>query len=76
VRLTDSGRSTSISAEHAQATVHSPTTAVWMPFDARDGPNRSILIDISYALFPHTQPTRDFSVVLTRFLRCGDFAAG
>lgn len=67
-RLTDSGRSTSISAEHAQASVHYTTTA-WMPFDAREGLNRSILLNISYALFPHSQPTRDFSVVLSRFLR-------
>jgi hypothetical protein len=47
-----------------------------MPFDAREGPNQPILLNISYALFPHSQPTRDFSVVLSRFLRYSDFAAG
>jgi hypothetical protein len=68
-------RSTSISAEHAKAIVHYKTTA-WMPFDAREGPNWPILLNISFTLFPHAQPTRDFSVVLSRFLRCSDFAAG
>lgn len=74
-RLIDTGRSTSISAEHAQASVHYTATA-WMPFDAREGPNRPILLNISYGLFPHSHPTRDFSVVLLRFLRCSDLAAG
>lgn len=46
-----------------------------MPFDATDGPNQPILLDLPFALFPHTQPTRDFSVVLSRFFRCSDFAA-
>jgi hypothetical protein len=68
MRLTDLGRSTSISAEHAQASAHSTATA-WMPFDAGEGPNRPILLNISYALYPPSQPTRDFSVVLPRFLR-------
>jgi hypothetical protein len=74
-RLADLGRPTSISAEHAKATVHYKTSA-WMPFDASEGPNRPILLNISYALFPHSQPTRDFSVVLSRCLRCSDFAIG
>ena len=74
-RLTDLGHPTSISAEHAKATVHYTTTA-WMPFDASEGPNRPILLNLSYALFPHAQPTRDFSVVLSRFLRYSDFATG
>jgi len=68
------GRSTSISAEHAQAVVHYTTTA-WMRFDARESSNQPVLFDIAYALFPQSYPTRDFSVVLLQFLRWSDFAA-
>jgi hypothetical protein len=74
LRLRDTGRLTSVSAELAQASVHYTTTA-WMPFDAREGPNQPILLDICHALFPDSYPTRDFSVVLLRFLRWSDFAA-
>jgi hypothetical protein len=74
-RLSDMGRSTSVSAELEQANVHYTSTA-WMPFDAREGPNQPVLLDISYAVFPYSHPNRDFSVVLLRFLRLSDFAAG
>lgn len=73
-RLADTGRSTSLSAELAQASAHYTTTA-WMPFDTREGPNQPVLLDICYALFPHSYPNRDFSVVLLRFLRWSDFSA-
>lgn len=47
-----------------------------MPFDTGEGPNQPILLNIPYALYPHSQPTKDFSVVLPRFLRYIEFAAG
>jgi hypothetical protein len=74
-RLTDAGRPTSISAEHERFSAHYTNTA-WMPFDAREGPNQPILLEFSYALFPQSYPTMDFSVVLWRFLRWSGFSAG
>jgi hypothetical protein len=47
-----------------------------MQFDARDGPNQPVLLDVSYALYPSSYPTSDFSLVLLRFLRWGALAAG
>ncbi|KAI0288303.1 hypothetical protein BC826DRAFT_697603 [Russula brevipes] len=67
-RLTAAGCPTSVSAEQAQASAHY-TTSVWMQFDSRDEPNQPILLDISYALFPHSYPDSDFSSVLLQFLR-------
>jgi hypothetical protein len=47
-----------------------------MQFDSRDEPNQPILLDISYALFPHSYPDSDFSPVLLQFLRWDEFEAG
>jgi len=69
-RLVDAGRSTSVSAEQAQAQASAYwSTTVWMQFDAREGPNQPVLLDVSFALYPPEYPTSDFPPVLLRFLR-------
>jgi hypothetical protein len=73
-RLIHAGRSTSVSAEQALTSAHYSTT-VWMQFDAREGPNQPVLLDISYALYPSSYPTSDFSPALLQFLRWGALAA-
>lgn len=67
-KLTKAGRSTSVSAEQAQAIAHY-TENVWMQFDAKGDPNQPVILDISYALYPNSYPTSDFSPVLLQFLR-------
>jgi hypothetical protein len=74
-RLVDTGSSTSVSAEQAQAQANAYwSTTVWMQFDAREGPNQPVLLDVSFALYPPSYPTSDFPPVLLRFLRWGNFA--
>ena len=67
-KLTKAGRSTSVSAEQAQAVAHY-TENVWMQFDARGDPNQPVILDIYYALYPNSYPPSDFSPVLLQFLR-------
>lgn len=68
IKLTKAGRSTSVSAEQAQAIAHY-TENVWMQFDAREGPNQPVILDVSYTLYPNSYPASDFSPVLLRFFR-------
>jgi hypothetical protein len=46
-----------------------------MQFDAKEGPNQPVIVDISYALYPNSYHATDFSPVLLRFLRWETFAA-
>ncbi|KAH9026816.1 hypothetical protein EDB85DRAFT_1978024 [Lactarius pseudohatsudake] len=67
--LTKAGYSTTVSAEQVKATAHYVTN-VWMPFDTGEGPHQSVLLGVSYALFPLSyHPPSDFSPFLLQFLR-------